>query len=533
MKESKNASSIRKPRLLRSQLGVSLIELMIVVGLLGIVSLGVTQLVISVVHSQNGINYRSQFETITEEIRGYLSSEAACLATFNPVALTAATNANVVSVRDSNGVARFTAGTRYGVPTLVSLNLRNYTHATGVAGEAILDIRFTATTPVNGPKDYAREIRIRTERDGANILTKCIATAKMNDGIWQRQPASLENVFFPGERVGIGSVTPNHTLEVNGGIGLGEDPFLPDLNFTTNKSYISFQHQGVSEDMIGYRDNTFYFADAPGGADVSHPTVNVLGKFIVGGPNLDASAIPGVLVIGENDEADNVVISSFGTGNGPAFASRKARGSQAAPSPMMAGDYSAGMVGYGFNGSGYVYMGGMILHSEANVAGTSAPSQIRMVTTNAAGTAQTNLVIDSQGNVGVGVPNPTAKLEVAGELKIGATGIGCSATTEGQMRYNSGTKLMEFCNGTTWGNVTPPAPPQPPPPPPEPVDRKCQGNSGEVSEGTLVMLNTNDVMPGVPSSPDPNCSNRRYLCINSTWTFLGASCSADGGANSE
>ncbi len=46
---------------------------------------------------------------------------------------------------------------------------------------------------------------------------------------------------------------------------------------------------------------------------------------------------------------------------------------------------------------------------------------------------------------------PSAKLDVNGEVKFGLTaGLPCNASTEGQQRYNSTTKNMEFCNGTTW-----------------------------------------------------------------------------------
>ncbi|NBX83434.1 hypothetical protein EBQ90_10180, partial [bacterium] len=57
------------------------------------------------------------------------------------------------------------------------------------------------------------------------------------------------------------------------------------------------------------------------------------------------------------------------------------------------------------------------------------------------------------GNVGVGITNPAAKLDVAGEVKFGNTSSTCNATNEGQQRYNSTLKLMEFCNGTNWERV--------------------------------------------------------------------------------
>ncbi|MBV2170011.1 MAG: hypothetical protein KUL82_15010 [Bdellovibrio sp.] len=56
----------------------------------------------------------------------------------------------------------------------------------------------------------------------------------------------------------------------------------------------------------------------------------------------------------------------------------------------------------------------------------------------------------SSGNVGVGTNNPRTALDVSGEVRVGNTSTGCSATNEGAMRYNSTSKLMEYCNATTW-----------------------------------------------------------------------------------
>lgn len=59
----------------------------------------------------------------------------------------------------------------------------------------------------------------------------------------------------------------------------------------------------------------------------------------------------------------------------------------------------------------------------------------------------------ASGNVGIGTASPTAKLDVAGEIKLGNSASVCNATNEGQQRYNSTVKNMEFCNGTAWSVV--------------------------------------------------------------------------------
>ncbi len=67
------------------------------------------------------------------------------------------------------------------------------------------------------------------------------------------------------------------------------------------------------------------------------------------------------------------------------------------------------------------------------------------------GTGGTELMrIQENGNVGVGVAAPAARLDVAGEAKVGNSGVACSAATQGAMRYNTGSSCIQACNGVDW-----------------------------------------------------------------------------------
>ncbi|WP_373997870.1 hypothetical protein [Bdellovibrio bacteriovorus] len=62
--------------------------------------------------------------------------------------------------------------------------------------------------------------------------------------------------------------------------------------------------------------------------------------------------------------------------------------------------------------------------------------------------------ITASGNVGVGTNAPVTTLDARGEVRIGNTGASCSGAIEGATRYNSTSKKLEFCDGSTWRPVT-------------------------------------------------------------------------------
>lgn len=59
----------------------------------------------------------------------------------------------------------------------------------------------------------------------------------------------------------------------------------------------------------------------------------------------------------------------------------------------------------------------------------------------------------TNGYLGIGQTSPAAPLHVGGETIIGNTSLSCSTTTEGGIRYNSSTKVIQLCDGSTWNNI--------------------------------------------------------------------------------
>ncbi len=66
------------------------------------------------------------------------------------------------------------------------------------------------------------------------------------------------------------------------------------------------------------------------------------------------------------------------------------------------------------------------------------------------GPAGDRMTITASGSVGIGTTSPQATLDVSGPVRMGASVATCNSTIEGSQRYNSTSKVMEYCNGTSW-----------------------------------------------------------------------------------
>ena len=251
-----------------------------------------------------------------------------------------------------------------------------------------------------------------------------------------------------------GALSVGSTLGVTGtsnltGIKL-PGSFDPDATYVgTTGNSISFGTSGISEDFIGYKNNTFYFADSPGGSDVAAPGVNVGGSLTVGGlagtgsrvvvadasGNLTATA---TLPTGESTTAGNG-LTLTGT-------QVKLGGTLSATTTIDQGTNNLSFIGTGAIGLGSAPLGSTKLtvlstgYSDAAIFSSTTAAGTNLLLSNESGTGRvwslsssgtssaggagklhiseqltgTKATFDASGNFGLGITSPAVRLHVAG-----------------------------------------------------------------------------------------------------------------------
>lgn len=118
----------------------------------------------------------------------------------------------------------YATGQTYGDRSLrlTGLALTEYQPGATVAKATLtLKSTFQSAKKSVGAQVINRDIKISAELDAANRIVNCIALAKMSDGIWQRVPSNLNNIFYQGATapgwVGIGTATPQSALHISQG----------------------------------------------------------------------------------------------------------------------------------------------------------------------------------------------------------------------------------------------------------------------------------------------------------------------------
>ena len=138
-----------------------------------------------------------------------------------------------------------------------------------------------------------------------------------------------------------------------------------------------------------------------------------------------------ILLEGPDSTWTGMTVSSYGTtgAHTPNFVTTRARGTAASPTYALAGDIM-GILSFR-NHDAWV---GATVRGKAteNHSATVAGSKLEFLTTDNGGeTESVKMMIDHDGNVGVGTTGPLDKLHVAGDIRVGTGTTGCVKDADG------------------------------------------------------------------------------------------------------
>jgi hypothetical protein len=128
----------------------------------------------------------------------------------------------------------------------------------------------------------------------------------------------------------------------------------------------------------------------------------------------------------------SAIMTRFG-GQPPTLQLRRAKGSRAAPTPVLLFDHLGTVNAGGYTGAGFS-PGQVAIFFEAteNWSASATGARMRFLTTpNGSGVLSSRMVIDHDGQVGIGTTLPLNMLHVAGDIRVGTGTAGCVVDADG------------------------------------------------------------------------------------------------------
>ena len=205
----KNLKSTKN--IIKSEAGVSLIEVLVAFGILAIIATGVASLMTGGMKQQKGMQAKDQQREITAEIRSLLGNKAACFNSFGGGNPTGPVGFPRTVIRDdalpAPGVVKYTVGLNDKSNMLKFDDFKVHSFdddpSDPTQGTAILEVKLSKVGDVGTVKEIKPDlITLKVRRNGAGNIIECFSVGARDDSVW-RTKVNLMDIYYNGGNVGI------------------------------------------------------------------------------------------------------------------------------------------------------------------------------------------------------------------------------------------------------------------------------------------------------------------------------------------
>lgn len=411
----------------RNQKGFTIVEMLVAAALLGGLAVAGMNFFKNNLKAQKTIESNYEVTAIVNEIRGILSNPNNCAQTFAPRNPSSGTITTIKREVNGSFVDSFTVNQALMGGIKISSYAMSRSNPSLASDEFILEVEFSrGKATIND--QIKRMIKINYAPAAGTSVVTCHSAVSGLSSLWKISAVDTDDIFYPLGDVGIGTNDPGSPLAVVN----SEFPAKP----ATARFYQGWIDGWMYSDLPNTSSGlTLGRGRGNYSARNTSQVGDTLGVLQFAGTRPDGNGTPALTMMATQTGPQGSThtpssLAWFTNADGENMLERMRLTAQ--------GFLGIGTASPNMNLSVNNHFG---VNSDGDVHVTGGTDNMWGFYKNGAG----RIAINSDESIELFSPT-----RIHGEVKVGNTGLPCDATSEGSQRYNSTSRKMEFCNGTSW-----------------------------------------------------------------------------------